>query len=81
MRFWWLEQRNRIGDRDMKAGELTKKDVNEMSDAEVVFWFKEFAETEQVLKMRQHMLNEIEIHEAQTTPRILPLHVDNEVVN
>jgi hypothetical protein len=64
----------------MKADELTKTEVEEMSDVEVVYWFKQFAEQEQAAQMRKHMLTQIEIRDAEDGPHILPLHVDSTVV-
>lgn len=61
----------------MKAEDLTKEQVEEMSDAEVVFWIGQFNEQEQVDNMRKHMLKQVEIHEAKF-PRI---HVDSTVVD
>ena len=61
----------------MKPEDLTKEQVEEMSGEEVKFWCQQFAEQEQVAKLRQHMLNQVEIHEA-SGPRIL--HVESEVV-
>jgi hypothetical protein len=71
----------------MNADELTKEQVNEMSDAEVVFWCTQFAEQERAVQMRQHMLDQIEIRDAEDGPRVLqitdsgpPIHVDSTVV-
>ena len=61
----------------MKAEDLTKTEVEQMSDVEVVYWFKIFAEQEQAEQMRQHMLNQIEIREA-SDPRIL--QIDSKVI-
>ncbi len=63
----------------MRADELTKTEVECMSDCEVVYWFKQFAEQEQAAQMRKHMLDQIEIRDARK-PTILPLHVDSTVV-
>ncbi len=62
----------------MTPEDLTKEQVNEMSDAEVKFWCQHFAEQEQVAKLRQHMLNQVEIREA-SGPRLL--HVDSKVID
>lgn len=62
----------------MNADELTKEQVADMTDEEVVFWFKKFAEQEQATQMRKHMMDQIEIRDAQNGPRI---HVDSEVID
>lgn len=64
----------------MKAEDLTKEQVKKMSDEEIVFWYKQFAEQDQIVEMRRGMLNHIEIREASES-RILPLHVDSTVVD
>lgn len=64
----------------MRPEDLTKEQVEEMSDAEVKFWCQHFAEQEQMAKLRQHMLNQVEVCEA-SNPRILPIHVESEVIN
>ena len=62
----------------MNANEVTKTEVECMSYCEVVYWFKQFAEQEQVAQMRKHMLDQIEIRDVRE-PRILSLHVDSTV--
>ena len=62
----------------MKADELTKEQVEAMSDAEVRFWCQQFAEQEQAANMRKHMMDQVEIREAQGGPRI---HVESTVVD
>jgi hypothetical protein len=61
----------------MRADELTKEMIDEMSDAEVVFWCTQFGEQERAVKMRQHMLDQVEIRDAQNEPRI---HVASKVI-
>ncbi len=63
----------------MNANEITKEDVNEWTDDEVKFWFNKFSQDEQASQMRKHMLDQIEIRDADG-PRILPLRVDNTVI-
>ena len=63
----------------MNANEVTKQDVDEMTDDEIKFWFQKFSQDEQAAQMRKHMLDQIEIREA-SEPRILPIHVDSVVV-
>lgn len=62
----------------MKAEDLTKEQVEEMSDVEVVYWFKKFTEDEQAAQMRNHMLEQIEIRDA-NEPRVIK--IDNTVVD
>ena len=62
----------------MKAEDLTKEMINEMSDAEIVFWYKQFAEQDQVAEMRKGMLNHVDVQDAKKGPRI---HVDSTVVD
>jgi len=57
--------------------ELTKTDVELMSDCEIVYWFKIFAEQKQAAQMRKHMLDQIEIRDA-NGPRVL--QIDSKVV-
>lgn len=63
----------------MRPEDLTKEQVNKMSDGEVNFWCQQFAKQEQIADLRKHMLNQIEIRDA-SEPRILPLRVESEVV-
>ena len=62
----------------MNPEDLTKEQVEEMSAEEVKFWCQQFAEQEQVAKLRQHMLDQVEILDA-SGPRLL--HVDSTGVN
>ncbi len=62
----------------MNEDELTKKQIEAMSDSEVKYWFQKFAEDEQVTEMRKRILNHVEIYEAKKGPRI---HVDSTVVD
>lgn len=64
----------------MKSEDLTKEQVEEMSDDEVNFWCQQFAKQEQTANLRKHMLNQIEIRDARE-PRIIPLHVESEVID
>ena len=64
----------------MKMNDVTKEQVNEWSDEEVVMWFNEFGKQDQAGKMREHILNEIEIRDAQGGSRILPIRVDSKVI-
>lgn len=48
----------------MKAGEITKEQVAEWTDDEVVYWFNKFSKDEQAAQMRKHMLDQIEVREA-----------------
>ncbi len=61
----------------MNEDELTKEQIEKMSDSEVKYWFQKFAEDEQVAEMRKRMLNHVEIYEAKKDSRI---HVDSTVV-
>ncbi len=63
----------------MNANEITKEDINEWTNDEVKFWFNKFSQDEQAAQMRKHMLDQIEIREADG-PRILSLHVDSKVI-
>lgn len=62
----------------MRPEDLTKEQIDEMSDAEVKFWCQQFAEQEQVAKLRQHMLNQVEIREASGS-RVIK--IDSKVVD
>jgi len=62
----------------MNADELTKEQVEEMSDEEVVFWFKHFAEQEQAAQMRKHMLDQVEIRDS-SGPRTI--QIDSTVID
>ncbi len=64
----------------MRADELTKTEVECMSDDEVNYWFNKFSQDEQVAQMRKRMLDQIEIREAKDGSRILPIHVDSTVI-
>lgn len=57
----------------MTPDELTKEQVSKMSDAEVMFWCKQFAEQEQAAGLRKHMLDQIEIRDADG-PRVLQIN-------
>ena len=43
-----------------------------MSDSEVKFWFQKFAEDEQASQMRKHMMDQVEIREADG-PRVIKI--------
>ena len=62
----------------MRADELTKEMIEDMSDSEVKFWFQKFAEDEQAAQMRKHMLDQVEIREADG-PRVIK--IDSTVVD
>ena len=59
----------------MNSEDLDKEQVKEMSEEEIVLAFEKLAKTEQAEKMRKHMLNQIEIRNANRT------HVDSKVIN
>jgi len=61
----------------MNAEDLTKTEVEMMSDVEVVYWFKKFTEDEQASQMRKHMLDQIEIRDVDK-PRVIK--IDSEVI-
>jgi hypothetical protein len=62
----------------MDMNELTKEQVNEMSDDELMVWHEVFQRQNQVNNVRKGMLEFVEIREA-SEPKIL--HVDSTVVN
>ena len=62
----------------MNADELTKEQVEEMSDAEVVFWCGQFAEQEKTANMRKYMLTQIEIQDADHQAHTI--RIDSKVV-
>lgn len=64
----------------MNANEVTKTEVECMSDDEVKYWFNKFSQDEQAAQMRKRMLDQIEIREAKDGSRILPIRVDSTVI-
>lgn len=61
----------------MRPEDLTKEQVEEMSDDEVNFWCQQFAKQEQTANLRKHMLNQIEIRDT-SEPRVI--QIDSKVV-
>jgi hypothetical protein len=63
----------------MNIEDLTKEQVENMSDEEVALWFGVLQRQNQSKQMRKQLLNVLDIQEAQKDefPRI---HVDSEVV-
>ncbi len=56
----------------MNANEVTKQDVDEWTDDEIVYWFNKFSKDEQAAQMRKHMLDQIEVREA-SEPRVIKI--------
>ena len=59
--------------------DLTVEQVKEMSPEEVSFWFGMVQQEEQIKKMRQALINRIEVLEGQRDARTI--RVDSKVVN
>ena len=59
--------------------DLTVEQVKEMSPEEVSFWFGMVQQEEQIKKMRQALINRIEVLEGQRDARTI--RIDSKVVN
>ena len=59
--------------------DLTVEQVKEMSPEEVSFWFGMVQQEEQIKKMRQALINRIEVLESQRDARTI--RIDSKVVN
>lgn len=74
---WQIDEYKKNRRQKMRAEDLTKTEVELMSDVEVMYWCKIFAEQEQAAQMRKIMLDQIEIRDA-NGGRILS--IESEVV-
>ena len=61
----------------MNMNDLTKEDVDKMSDDEIAVWYQVIQRQAQVNGMRKELRDMIEIREAKKGPRI---HVDSKVI-
>lgn len=61
----------------MKAGELTKEQIEEMSDEEINLWYNTMQRQAQVNQMRKELLDIVEIREA-SEPRVIK--IDSKVI-
>jgi len=62
----------------MDMNDLTKEQVEEMSDEELIYWHGVFNQQNQVVQIRKAMLNFVDVRDAQNGPRI---HVASEVID
>ena len=66
---------------EMNPDDLTKEQIKEMSDEEVLMWHRVMEQRNQITQIRSAMLKFVDIRDAQEGPRILPLHVESEVID
>ena len=59
--------------------DLTVEQIKEMSDEEVAFWFGVAQQEEQIKKMRQGLINRVEVLESQRDARTIK--IDSKVIN
>ena len=62
----------------MNADELTKRQIEEMSDEEINLWYNTMQRQAQVNQMRKELLDIVEIREA-NSPRVIK--IDSTVVD
>ena len=61
----------------MDMNEVTKEQINDMSDDELMVWHEVFQRRNQIAQVRKSMLDFVEIREAKKGPRI---HVASKVI-
>ena len=62
----------------MNANELTKEQIEEMSDEEINLWYNTMQRQAQVNQMRKELLDIVDVREAQNGPRVIK--IDSKVI-